>query len=1008
MARLIFLLLLFVFGLMIVEDIFAGAPDHIRRNTKDNPAFSDSSLTKVGIPNKAARSFSKAGSVPSSKIISISRHDEKNIKTKAQGAVSGFMNLLNVIATGLDLDVSQTDDLIRRSYMSAQTKIFFDSAVIVEDDLRKVDDPNQSKQKPAYSYLRDFEIFYKKTDSATVRFSNFTLSNVKQGKFLYIKVHYDHLFTGQSKISNEPYQVRRRVAELRVEKLNNKWKAWLVDVHYEDSSDLAMANDNDIPVVDDMHAADSLQIADSLSADEGQDMLLSANKSLVTDPLEKERLRRKNDSIRTYMAFRILIDSGKHALNDRNYIVAYQFFNEAENVVTGSNSIIRTNDRDFLETMIGETRRNIEIAHRTPEQNFKLYLQEALLKKNQRRYEQAIDFYNRALTIKPGEAAISAKVKELTIAINNLSRLDAKYMAGNYKDAIREYEKAIASDPSNSDYYVGRGKCYDRIKESKKALLDFAKAIEADANNIEAYKARAIVHERLKSIPEAIAAYTICTSIDKYDVAAFIKIADLNMQQDNAEAAMAVLAKGIITNPAASMLHYRRGSILQQQKQARMAIQAYNSAIRYDSINARLFFQRGLCNMEIQDVASAGFDFLAARRLGLEPDLNKQSLAFASEFYNSGLAQFRAGRLDVALSMFANARLIDPSFAGYHYQTGYVNFFLKKYAEAIENFTDAINLDSRYAAAYRMRGLAKYRVSDYRNALPDLERAVLIEPNIAETYKYFADVLIKLKEYKKAISKYNEALDAGKSRKYALSDSLRADLYFGKGFASLYTGDFKHALEYFKQSIKIEKHQPQVYYYRGVTYLKQKEYGDASESIEKALTYEPLQPIWNTTLGEIYYLKGKYDKALELFNRAIDEDTALTVFPEPVYHRANAYFRMNDFQAALNDYEKIRFAGLDKNYDDFNTSVGHAFLYMDQPDSALVYFNKENKRGLNALSLYGTAIVYVLKAQPDLAFKYLDKTMTAGKVPKAMITKDKRLTSIRDDKRYKSLIKKYY
>jgi tetratricopeptide (TPR) repeat protein len=943
---------------------------------------------------------------------SISKNDEKNIKLKAQGAVSRFMDLLNIIATGLDLDVTETEAIMRRSYLPLESKIFLDSAVIVEDDIRKAADPTLSKQKTAYSYLRDFEIFYKKSESATVKFSNFKISNVKQGKYVYIKVHYDCLFSGQSKISNEPYSVQRRVAELKVEKVNNKWKTWVIDVHYEDAADIANYTQNDIPVIDDLGTVDQV-VNDNESG-----TTLAPVKAAPNDPLERDRLRRKNDSIRTYMAFRVLVDSGKHALNTGNFIMAYQFFNEAETVVNGSNTVIRNNDKDFLETMIGETKRNIEISHRTPEQTYNVYLQEALLKKNQRKYEHAVDYYNRALGIKPGDEDVKLKVRTLTTAINNLARLDAKYMAGNFRDAIKEYDKAIAADAFNSDYYVGRGKCYDRLKETKKALADYSKAIDLDQNNIEAYKAKAMVHERLKSIPEAIAAYTVCTSIDKNDISAYMKIAELNLQQENIAAAIAMLEKGIANNPQASTLHFRKGLLLHQQQQVRPAIQEFNAAVMYDSINPRLYFERGMCNIEIKDISAAGFDFSCARRFGLEQSLNQQTLLLATAFYNQGLDQLKARRMDVALSMFANARLIDPAFAGYHYQTGFVNFYMKKYEEAIENFSDAINLDSRYASAYQMRGLARLRKGQYNEASEDLQRAIEIEPKVAESYKYLADVLVKQKDYKKALARYDESLNANESRRHDLSDSLKADLYFGKGYASLYTGDLKHALQYFSQSIKTEKNVARVYYYRGLTYFKQKEYKDATEDIEKALSFEPAEPQWNTTLGEIYYEKGKFDKALMQFEKAItitddknnenDTGRAKILFADPYYHRANTYFRTSDFQAALNDYQLLAQNGQEKSFDDFNTSIGHTWLYLDQPDSAMVYFNKENKRGLNGLSLYGTAIAYALKSQPDLAFKYLEKSITAGKMPKAMITGDKRLAAIRSDKRYRAFIKKYY
>src|ERR1700709_55952 len=57
----------------------------------------------------------------------ITANDDKNIKAKAESIVVRFMNLLNTIATGLDLEVPETEGIIRKSYLPVDSKIFYDS-----------------------------------------------------------------------------------------------------------------------------------------------------------------------------------------------------------------------------------------------------------------------------------------------------------------------------------------------------------------------------------------------------------------------------------------------------------------------------------------------------------------------------------------------------------------------------------------------------------------------------------------------------------------------------------------------------------------------------------------------------------------------------------------------------------------------------------------------------------------------------------------------------------------
>jgi tetratricopeptide (TPR) repeat protein len=933
----------------------------------------------------------------------ITTNDDKNIKARAQTVVIRFMNLLNTIATGLDLEVPETEGIIRKSYLPIESKIFYDSAVVVVDDLRKVESLSQAKEKTAYSYLKDFEIFYKKSEKASVSFSNFQVSNIKKGKYLYIKVTYDCLFANKSKISDEPFGVQKRVAELRVERHNNKWKAWIIDVHFLDSTDLVETNKNDVQVV-----AGHGDKSDSAVADKDQDNFIIATNKAFTTPGEREAARRKNDSIRTNIAFRNLLDSGKQSLNKGQYIVAYQFFNEAETVINGSGGTIRQGDLDFLQTMIRETRKHIADSHRTPEELYKAHMQEALVFKNQRSYDKALEAYNKAISVRPGDEQATQKKRILATVINNLATLEAKYIAGRYKDAIAEYDKAIKSDPQNSDYYVGRGRCFEKVRDLRKAMNDYKKAIELDENNLHAYKEKGNLHERQGDYANALACYAICAAIDKHDISTCLKIADLNMLIGNSKAALTALEKGISENGKSSMLYFRKAEVLSSLKQPKPAVENFSTSIMLDSSDAHTYYKRGLCYIDLKQIIPAAHDFEKARKLGLDDNSNNTTRQIAADFYNRALKLFTSKYYDSSISLINWAVLIDPANVDYRFQLGQHHLAIHNTDQAIKNFSDVISSNPLHVHAFQLRGLAKYQKRLYREAVLDFQAAVAINPKLPETHKFQGDALLKAGDFLNAIVSYDAAVSVDKSSRNSLKDSTRAALFNGRGEANFHLGKYATALQDFNRSIKIDKSVPELYYQRAKTYLRKNELKEAEEDIRKALAYNPANSQWIAKLGEIYYHQGKYDKAMTQFSRAIPNAFKMPILSEAVYLRAQCYVKLDNYAEAYKDFLVVQSAGMQKAFPDFNTDMGHVFVAFNRPDSALQYFEKENRNASDPMAMYGTSIAHVQKNQLDQSFQWLEKSMATRKIPWATISKDKRIEPLRGDKRYKKLMKKYY
>jgi tetratricopeptide (TPR) repeat protein len=152
---------------------------------------------------------------------------------------------------------------------------------------------------------------------------------------------------------------------------------------------------------------------------------------------------------------------------------------------------------------------------------FNLYIDQAHIEESKRNYQAAVNFYSRAIELAPGKRALyEPRITELNTSLQNITRLEKKYNEGNYKDAVKEYtallkKPELNSGYANSDYYLGRAKCYDKMGEMTKsyneqvayydkALHDYNKSYEYDHDQVEAIRLRADLERRMNEnkIPE--------------------------------------------------------------------------------------------------------------------------------------------------------------------------------------------------------------------------------------------------------------------------------------------------------------------------------------------------------------------------------------------------------------------------------------------------------------------------------------------------------------------------
>jgi hypothetical protein len=171
----------------------------------------------------------------------LSRKDADEIRVLAREKVKGLNDLLNAIANE-DLSNYERRYLMMNSYMPSNDQIFANDGVIVEDDT----DPKHKASAPGLDtpiekYLSNFDLFYVKTETNTVDFTNLVVGDVKMDKYPFVKVSYTQHFKGKSNRDNTPYQPISRVAELRADKSGNDWIVYLTRIAFNSAENAKAA-----------------------------------------------------------------------------------------------------------------------------------------------------------------------------------------------------------------------------------------------------------------------------------------------------------------------------------------------------------------------------------------------------------------------------------------------------------------------------------------------------------------------------------------------------------------------------------------------------------------------------------------------------------------------------------------------------------------------------------------------------------------------------------------------
>lgn len=184
--------------------------------------------------------------------------------------------------------------------------------------------------------------------------------------------------------------------------------------------------------------------------------------------------------------------------------------------------------------------------------------------------------------------------------------------SGNFREGIKDYERAVGINPQNAEAYYNLGNTYSNLKDYQQAILNYNFAVKLKPKYSEAYNNRGMAYNNLGNHKLAIEDFNMAIKHDPKNAKAF----------------------------------NNRGISYSLLGDTREAINSFNRAVELNPQNATSFYNRGVTYYSSGDLPQAIVDFNKAIELNAK---------YAAAYYFLGLTYSKTGVAELARRNYTKA-----------------------------------------------------------------------------------------------------------------------------------------------------------------------------------------------------------------------------------------------------------------------------------------------------------------------------------------------------------------
>lgn len=280
----------------------------------------------------------------------------------------------------------------------------------------------------------------------------------------------------------------------------------------------------------------------------------------------------------------------------------------------------------------------------------------------------------------------------------------------------------------------------------------------------------------------------------------------------------------------------------------------------------------------------------ASEQLLWEDTLAKRP-ANARAHNNLGLALYRRGELDRAISHFAESKRLDASDAHTHHNLGLALTRTGRLAEAAPAFLEAVQILPHFFNAQTNLGMVYTQLGRAEEALSHFAAALNHDPAPAETHFQFGVALASLGRWAEAAQQYAAAVSA---------DPRHAQAHSNWGVALTQLNDSDRAIAQFQSALRLKPELADTHFNLALVLTGQRQSSAALFHYSEAVRLDPQHADAQKNLGILLVQSGKVPDGIVHLERALALRPEL---PEAHTNLALALLTAGRFAEAISSYE---------------------------------------------------------------------------------------------------------
>jgi len=205
--------------------------------------------------------------------------------------------------------------------------------------------------------------------------------------------------------------------------------------------------------------------------------------------------------------------------------------------------------------------------------------------------EQNVGLYNVAVATWTKAIELGTLSKD-DLATAYANRGTAYRDTRQYDRAMDDYNKAVELNPGDARAYVLRGTVHVLTEQYDRVIEDCSKAIELDPQYAMAYNNRGVAYQITREYDRAIEDFTEVIKLNPKDARAYYKRGNAYAEKRQYDRAIEDYNKAVELNPGDIIGYTYRGYAHIRSKQYRRAIEDYNKAIELNPQNLISYYNK--------------------------------------------------------------------------------------------------------------------------------------------------------------------------------------------------------------------------------------------------------------------------------------------------------------------------------------------------------------------------------------------------------------------------------